>query len=192
MNELKAQRDEIERATLLTKEEAEEIRRWSNQRVRETEEDNRRLRDELQTLKKNVVSFDGPKGPSPAPDDPLIHKRKEIERQNIESEAIEAELKLKEARERLNSSYSGRQANPLSGLAEGARQLLKHIAEKGGSLPLSEVKACFPNEKAVRVDSFVDQALELKLIESARNDRGSFDVFLTANGRKYVVNTKLV
>jgi hypothetical protein len=191
-NELKKQRDEIEGATLLTKEEAEAVRRSANQRIRQTEEENQRLRDEIENWKKMLSDASQHKEPAPKSHDPFASKRQEIDRQKLESEEIEAELQLREARLKREQAFGMGHADPINRLPEGSKTLLQKMAQAGGMVIATSVKSFFPDENTVRVDSYVDRALELELIEWTKNRNDLSCLILTAKGRKYVVDRKLI
>ena len=95
--ERKQQRDEIDGATRLTKDEMAQERKRTYARVRETEEENRQLREELMATKASLVT-------TPAPARSFLDVEKETE--NAPSEILRLKQSYEDAQKRIAETHA--------------------------------------------------------------------------------------
>jgi len=182
--ELKALRDEIEGATLLTKDESLAIRLELIKSETNYKETINRLTDENNVIKKQLSEM-------------LISNQQATEeKKSIDSQTLKlsnAELETK--------SIEGKNANPneqLSAMEIGTLKLIEMIAKNNGQMERLIIYRNFNDQfkdAKVRVDYYIDEAKKLKLLlgDSVRREIGSAYVLsLTEEGRRFAVQQKYV
>jgi hypothetical protein len=169
---LKKQRDEIDGAILLTQEESQEIRKRTYERVRNAEEESRKLRDELDVTKKALHEAANPN----SIEDQILARLGGRETPDPYAKFPDLKKALSNAPPR---------SKPYQLPSEGARKIVAILVKKNGRGMkhdiLQEMK-----EPKIRGEHYVDEARNIGLISIETPHTGDVLV-LNETGRAYAV-----